>query len=959
MKDKNQFCFLGAASLLFLIIFLKILHRLNLGYQIDIASSILFIFSSLTLISFFWDKIYFFLNKKYKLDLLSSFLFSLFFTSIFTYSANIFFIDIFPVISWQLIILFILLAFISLFKTILLKDVTVFIKTYSNSRIKKKIFFIVSLFIPFLFIFFYLTFYTLTKEPLSILNLKQKVAIEKNVTHNLLNYRLQLIAKENNLGIIELKFNNNNQFLDTQIRFRIKENGSENWYYESYYNTDQIKDNKYFPFGFKPITGSKNKKILIEIQTDQNIDGSVFEPSTKIYAKYSKPDSFLAIFCFILKKIINLTFSTTGFFILLLIVFFYYFLLIKFHSHLFKNTLLLINIIKKEFKKFFLLKISFTLIFVNSVFIFIHDHLATILKKIDFNYVINIDLSPIIVTLIGLIFLIIICKFLTLFKVIFYKLKMSVLKISKKEGFLLMIIIALTLVNRLDAFSYFQNSPDSFMMPSVAYNLVNQIKTGGFSKIVFFDWTTESGRYYPRSRPYTLLLAIIFYFFGINDLTCLSISIFFGLLTNLTLYFIFKKIINFKWAFFASLLIALSGWDIAFSTLIRHYSFLAAFFMLSLYSLLGFLEEKSSTAFWTFLILIAFTLQIDFQSVVLIATSIILLVFFLIKTKLNVHKKIQNKFLLALLIIMEIGVILNYTGNNLDYFLLINNYHSASFFMSFITVIIFIIGLMTLIKTEYSKNLLLFIISSLILIPFFASIEERRLLPRYIYFYYLFYLPIFIVGVKYLYNNLFKLKKNITKFILAVTIIVSLKGLILPWNSYQLDDIWPEYLTRITKNQYIFSKIKLVAFKEALIKITSNSHAENSILLLSDVPPAMYWYVKVNEKTKTSNIDLAWLLDEQYGGYWVFNQGDIDYRSISNKKKIETERYDIQAGIPVISSIPQLIENSNKYNETYIILTDYRYRNASFHQFLEIFCSTIFENENLTIYQLQNRNEYI
>ena len=78
----------------------------------------------------------------------------------------------------------------------------------------------------------------------------------------------------NNLGLVSVRFFNNNRDSDDTLLFRIKELGHEGWYYEAKYKTDQFQPHELFPFGFPPITDSDNKYYVFEIESLRGATGS-------------------------------------------------------------------------------------------------------------------------------------------------------------------------------------------------------------------------------------------------------------------------------------------------------------------------------------------------------------------------------------------------------------------------------------------------------------------------------------------------------------------------------------------------------------------------------------------------------------------------------------------------------------------------------------------------------------
>lgn len=82
------------------------------------------------------------------------------------------------------------------------------------------------------------------------------------------------IAAEQNLGIVEIrfdKFNGVNYTGTDRLSFKIKEENTQNWYYENIYSINQFEKSFKLPFGFPIIKDSKNKKYAIEIKS---LDGN-------------------------------------------------------------------------------------------------------------------------------------------------------------------------------------------------------------------------------------------------------------------------------------------------------------------------------------------------------------------------------------------------------------------------------------------------------------------------------------------------------------------------------------------------------------------------------------------------------------------------------------------------------------------------------------------------------------
>lgn len=77
-----------------------------------------------------------------------------------------------------------------------------------------------------------------------------------------------------NLGIISLRFFNQNRDSDDTLLFRLKESGTDNWIYSAKYETNQFQPHKYFPFGFPVIHDSADKNYEFEIESLRGATGS-------------------------------------------------------------------------------------------------------------------------------------------------------------------------------------------------------------------------------------------------------------------------------------------------------------------------------------------------------------------------------------------------------------------------------------------------------------------------------------------------------------------------------------------------------------------------------------------------------------------------------------------------------------------------------------------------------------
>lgn len=77
-----------------------------------------------------------------------------------------------------------------------------------------------------------------------------------------------------NLGIISVRFFNKNRDSDDTLLFRLRELGSDKWYYQAEYKTDQFLPHKLFPFGFPTIQNSQDVVYEFQLESLRGATGS-------------------------------------------------------------------------------------------------------------------------------------------------------------------------------------------------------------------------------------------------------------------------------------------------------------------------------------------------------------------------------------------------------------------------------------------------------------------------------------------------------------------------------------------------------------------------------------------------------------------------------------------------------------------------------------------------------------
>lgn len=199
----------------------------------------------------------------------------------------------------------------------------------------------------------------------------------------------EFLAKENNLGILSLRFQTffrpayANEDL---LFFQIKQKGAKTWYYQNTYRDGFIYDIPFFPFGFPIISNSKNKIYEFKITSlkgDDTNSVALSERYQSIAAKYKFTkhellQSKVSLLQFSIKKFtslletIDVAFSSV---VYLLPLFFYLMLLTPLGKYLGKPVIFIVQKLsdfgESTFLKFLLpsFKVSerFSIIFFDTI----------------------------------------------------------------------------------------------------------------------------------------------------------------------------------------------------------------------------------------------------------------------------------------------------------------------------------------------------------------------------------------------------------------------------------------------------------------------------------------------------------------------------------------------------------------------------------------------------------------
>ena len=95
-------------------------------------------------------------------------------------------------------------------------------------------------------------------------------------------------SKYTNLGIISLRFYNENRDSEDTLVFRLREKDASDWIYTAKYETNQFQPHKHFPFGFPIIPNSDNREYEFQLESLRGATGS------GILIDYSNQPIFIA-----------------------------------------------------------------------------------------------------------------------------------------------------------------------------------------------------------------------------------------------------------------------------------------------------------------------------------------------------------------------------------------------------------------------------------------------------------------------------------------------------------------------------------------------------------------------------------------------------------------------------------------------------------------------------------------
>ena len=179
-----------------------------------------------------------------------------------------------------------------------------------------------------------------------------------------------------NLGLISVRFFNQDRDSDDTLAFRLKESGQKDWYYQANYKTDQFLPHETFPFGFPVIADSDNRDYEFELEslngaTGRGISVDYQKPvfvAKSSFTKESLLKNMNLLSYFVINKFINVFGDTDtityAFFSFLPLILYFLFLLTAGVSY----QILTLSAVALAYWDIFCLQSSYDLLYISVIF---------------------------------------------------------------------------------------------------------------------------------------------------------------------------------------------------------------------------------------------------------------------------------------------------------------------------------------------------------------------------------------------------------------------------------------------------------------------------------------------------------------------------------------------------------------------------------------------------------------
>lgn len=538
---------------------------------------------------------------------------------------------------------------------------------------------------------------------------------------------------------------------------------------------------------------------------------------------------------------------------------------------------------------------------------------------------------------------------------------------NKSEYALLLILFILAFSVRFPSVNFTLNFPDNFYQPVLAFNMIEKGIFTYHNQIDFiptgFNWESPSGRWYPKGGVYTILLFLSFNIFGFTDFAAYLPGIILGSLSVVLIYLIGRKTLNKEVGIISALLLAFSGWEIAMDTHIRHYVIFIMFFLLSIYLYLNYREKRSNGSFFLLLLSLSFLLQSHLQAIIPFIFIIVLLLVDIIYRNIEFVYGGLKHLSIIIIVLTPIYLILEPFTQSRVGFIQFATYHFGINYWVLIWSIV-ILGALKSLRNSNSTVLCLLFFMPWLILPYAIEGLERVINPRYTSIFFPLFILYLSIAVYYFSQDINKLffkkpslgnSKYTTSTIalaLSILIVASSLNFYLPGENYTKKDIWPQRYDSASEK---LSTHPFIDFKKGYNLIREGKlETNNKIIIMSDDPWTVYWYIHVNDNTRNPKIEGAWLAN--YGNLekWSFELGEENYHPSTRLSYVDVSRFDLHSGLPVVNSVDELEKITQKYKEIYIIFTDFSPRAGQLYEYSKKSFNTLSKKDPEVYYWVNN-----
>lgn len=532
-------------------------------------------------------------------------------------------------------------------------------------------------------------------------------------------------------------------------------------------------------------------------------------------------------------------------------------------------------------------------------------------------------------------------------------------------------LVVLALATRLPGLSYGAYFPDTFRMPIVAKHMLDQgvlsfeagVPTG-------FDFRTPSDRQYFRGAPHTLLLLVSFVLFGATDVATRIPGVVISVGTVVAMYGLGSTVFDRRVGAVAALLLAVSGWSIAFSTYVRNYVLYVGAFVLCLYLYARYREHRTDRRFVALLLGLAFLLHTSLQAIIPFGVFVAVLVVDFAP----LERREQLLTYASYLVLVAAGVLVLAAPlpQSVAGFVQFAAYHVPT--VLWLPVWIGIAAAMaSSTRTALGRRLVILYLVPFLSLPVFIESIGRFLYPRYTAAFYpgfvLFGSVLLVAVADVVTQRILSKEHEVVSFqrpaisldlrqvvtaSLVIFVLIAGAGFVVPGTGYSKTDVWPDNYDADSGTMVTWQSETTLNAREAIdgSGLFPYGTAETDVAVLSNGAVDTYWYTKMNARTARERYTPFWLASYDNLEKWSFDESSTTYDPSVSQDVPGVTRYERHTGVPVVSQRSQLTAVRSEYAAGVVIVSeDYAGRlDQSLRAYLEQNLEIGYRTDHVTVY---------